>query len=128
MGKVKRATRRNVLPDPITALVFVDIDGEKFQLSFDFGALATAKAKLREAGIQLNVLRSLDFESLDADTLPAMFFAACQQFQPYLTWERARRLVNLRTGAAVIQGLVAAYVAAMAEPKQGDPLTAAPKN
>ena len=81
----KKQTRRTV-PDPTMTPVYVDIDGEQFRLSFDFGALAIAKAKLREAGIELNVLRSLDFEALDADTLPAMFFAACQQYQPELTW------------------------------------------
>jgi len=104
------------LPDGET-----EIAGEKFRLCFDFGALAEAKALLRKSGVELNVLRSLDFTALDVDTLPALFFAASHRFQPGLTWPRAQSLINMRTGARVVDDLAKAYIAAMSEPTQNPP-------
>jgi hypothetical protein len=85
-------------------------------LCFDFGALATAKAKLREQGVEINILRMIDFTALDVDTLPALFFGAAQKHQPQLTWKRAQELVTINTAGSIAVGLFAAYRAAMLEP------------
>ncbi|MDE2099255.1 MAG: hypothetical protein KGL39_18520 [Patescibacteria group bacterium] len=125
MEKKKKAQR--VIPDPTIPDVTVEIDGERFRLCFDFGALAIAKAKLRAAKVDVNILHSIDFSAADVDTIPALFFAASQKFQPDLSWEHARELVTLRTVDAIGVGLFSAYRAAMAEPAK-NPQRAAGKS
>jgi hypothetical protein len=104
--------------DPTLPETYVDIDGEKFRLCFDFAALAQAKRKLQEQGVEINILHSLNFYTLDVDTLAAIFYAAAHRFHPKMEWSKAQKLTNLRTGAAIIEGLAAAYAAAMTDPKR----------
>jgi hypothetical protein len=108
-------------PDPTLPETYVDIDGEKFRLCFDFASLAQAKRKLQEQGVEINILHSLNFYTLDVDTLAAIFYAAAHRFHPKLEWSRARDLTNLRTGAAIIEGLASAYAEAMVDPKKNPP-------
>jgi hypothetical protein len=118
MSKMKNKT---VIPDPMISEVALEIGGERFSLCFDFAALATAKAKLREYGVTINLLHALNFSEMDVDTVPALFFAATQRHQPDLSWEHAQQLVNLRTVSSIFNGLAAAYKVAVVEPKQNPP-------
>lgn len=113
---VKRRADAVPVPDPTIPDVSVEVDGERFRLCFDFRALAVAKARLRELGIEFNVLRSIDFMNIDVDTLPALFFAAAQRYQPKLTWQQAEKLVNMRTAIGIFGGLSSAYTASMLKP------------
>jgi hypothetical protein len=106
----------SVIPD-----VAVEIDGETFRLCFDMAALRLAKAQLRAAGVRINILRSLNWEDLDVDSVPELFFAAALRYQPTLTWARAIEVANLKNAAGIFGGLAAAYTAAMAEPDENPP-------
>jgi len=110
-----------VTPDPTIPDVSVEVDGETFHLCFDFSALALAKAELRKQGVEVNILRSIDFREIDVDTLPALFFAAALRYRPDLEWSRAVELVNLRTAAGIHGALASAYMAAMLEPGKNPP-------
>jgi hypothetical protein len=104
---------KSAFPDPTVPEVSVEIDGSTYRLCFDFAALAVAKAKLREAHVEINVLGALNFNAIDVDTLPALFFAATQAYHPDLSWEQARGLVSLRTAPGIFSAVRAAYIAAM---------------
>jgi hypothetical protein len=125
----KRSIARSPKFDPSIPRVTVEIDGEPFDLCFDFRALAAAKEKLRELDppVEINILRSLDFHGLDVDTLPALLYAAAFRYQPDLSWERAQELVNLRTAGAVYAALAEAYMQALSVPVDAaNPPQAAP--
>lgn len=116
----KRKPAGLVMLDPTIPDVAVRIGDEEFHLCFDFAAMATAKARLRKSGVEINLLRAIDFRALDVDTLPALFFAAAQRYHPDLDWERAQQLVSIRDAEAIALALFAAYRAAMLE-KPSDP-------
>jgi len=123
MAKLRKIRKIASLPDdPTIPEVSIEIDEKKYRLCFDFAALAKAKSKLREHGVEVNLLQSLDFRIIDVDTLPVLFYAASQHFQPNLTWEEAVRLVNVRTALGIFEGLGAAYMAAMVKPDKNPPL------
>jgi hypothetical protein len=121
MARVNR-NKVDGFPNPVIPEVSIELDGEVYKLCFDFQALAIAKAKLKEAGVEINVLRSINFADLDVDTLPAVFFAAASRCQPGLTWEQAQRTVNIRTAGSIAVGLFAAWKAAMAKPAKNPPV------
>jgi hypothetical protein len=124
MSKSQKARK---IPSPVAPEVSVEADGESYRLCFDFGALAVAKQKLKQKGIELNLLRSIDFQGLDVDTLPALFFAAAQKHQPEVSFERAQEIVNLRTAGVIAIGLFTAWKAAMVMPGK-NPRSAAREN
>lgn len=101
--------------DPMIPEVAIELGGVTLRLSFDFEALAIAKAKLKEQGVNVNILRSLDFGSLDVDSLPALLFAAAHRHQPHVSWARVRKMVTLKTAEAIVIALFEAYKAAMIE-------------
>jgi hypothetical protein len=123
----KQIRRSEIVSNPTQPDVAIEIDGEEFRLCFDFRALAIAKAKLKAAGVEVNLLRAIDFNSLDVDTLPALFFGAALRYQPELTWQRAVALVNMRTAVGIFTGLASAYASAMMEPGK-NPQPAAAKS
>lgn len=124
MRNAKKADKPVPVQNPVIDTAVIEIDGERFELCFDFGAMARVKAELREHGIRMNLLRSLDLGELDVDTLPVLFFATARARHPDLTWERAQALVTVRTAAGLIDALVQAYKVAM-EPAKADPPLAA---
>jgi hypothetical protein len=114
MAKTKAPASSNpIIPD-----VAIEIEDESYRLCFDFQALADAKGALKAQGVEINVLRSIDFSSLDVDTLPALFFAAARRYQPQLSWKRAQQIVNVRTASSIAVGLFAAWKGAMAKPSK----------
>lgn len=116
-----RPANSQQVPNPTIPDVTIEVDGRSFRLCFDFRALAIAKAKLKAAGIDFHVLRSIDFQQVDVDTLPALFFAAANKHQPDLGWEEAEGLVNIRTAIGILAGLATAYTGAMAPPDTNPP-------
>jgi hypothetical protein len=110
--------------NPTIPDVSIQADGETYRLCFDFQALATAKAELKARGVEVNVLRSINFGALDVDTLPALFYASAMRYQPDLSWERAQAIVNIRTAGNISVGLYAAWRAAMVRPSQNPPRAA----
>lgn len=118
MTKIKK---QGLLPDPTIPDVSVEVDGSSYRLCFDFEALARAKAMLRKAGVEVNILRCLDFREVDVDTLPLLFFAAAHRFQPELSYAEAQRAVSLRTAEGILSGIFAAYTAAMSKDTANPP-------
>lgn len=114
----------NVVANPTDPEIFIEIAGERFSLVFDFKALAAARSRLRQAGVVVNLLRCLDFENLDADTISPLFFAACLHNHPDLTWERARDLVTMKTAGGIANALALAYIASMREGEPNPPTAA----
>ncbi|HEY1213678.1 MAG TPA: hypothetical protein VGE93_08605 [Bryobacteraceae bacterium] len=89
------------------------IGGKTFQLVFSYGALSIASKKLRELGIRVNLLLSLNFTMLDADALPALFYAAVFLQHPEFTYAEAVTLVDVDTWEPLFVALADAYEMAL---------------
>lgn len=107
---------------PVTPL---KIDGKTYSLSFTFEGLAAARVQLRELGVRVNLLQSLNTEDMDADTLPPLLFGATRECHEELTYADIKRLVRFDTYGAIFAGLCSAYIAAMRTP-EGEPSGANP--
>ncbi len=92
------------------------VDEREFLLAFDFGALSIAKQKLKDAGIQINLLHALDFTKIDVDVLPMLFYAGACRHQPDLAWNEVPKYVRTDTLLEIYIGLLAAWKLAMAKP------------
>jgi len=108
----KSAAAPKVGPDPLLPRTPIEIDGKTYDLCFTIGALAEAKSRLRKAGVEINLLQSINFSDMDADVIPPLFFAALLPFQPEMTQEKAYALVTLQTIVPIYQALANAYLRA----------------
>lgn len=104
--------------DPTLPKVEIKLGGEIYYLVFTFKALALAAAKLREKGVHVNLLHSLDLTSLDADKVAPLLYASLITHQPDLTIDQVTELVTLRSLGAVFEGIAKAYTESLAEPTQ----------
>ena len=103
----------------------LEIDGKQYVLRFTIEGLGRAKRKLREEGVRINLLLSLNVQDMDADTLGAVLFGALQEYHSEVSYAAARRMVRFDTYGAIILALCDAYQAATrsqeTEPSEGDP-------
>jgi hypothetical protein len=114
MAEVTEITEKPEL-DPTLKPVELTLGDKTYQLLFTFEGLAIAKAKLRalKPPIEMNLLRSLDFNKLDVDTMPGVLFGALQQFQPDAEWSEIRTAITIRNSSDVYAALAEAYVNSM---------------
>jgi hypothetical protein len=107
--------------DPTLPKIPLKLGAETYYLCFTFGAIAIAQAKLREAGIKINLLHALDLSTLDAESVVPLLYAALITHAPDISLAEVEKLVTFRNLAAVYEGLAKAYLASLAEPESDDP-------
>jgi hypothetical protein len=113
---MKRRIAGNPEVDPTLPKVEITLGGKKYFLCFDFGALALAEAKLRDAGVECNLLECLDLTSLDATRIVPLLYGAVLAYQPAMAFEEVKSLVTMRNLGAIFEGIVNAYKESLAEP------------
>ena len=101
-------------PDPLLPYATAVINGKTYKVCLEIGALARAKADLRANGIKVNILFSLDFDDMDVDVIPAVFYASLREFHPEVTMEEAFALVTMKTITIIFKALAEAFQKAMA--------------
>lgn len=105
----------------------LELGGKTYQLVFTFRAIRTVKTRLRAQGIRLNLLRTINFEQIDADTLPELLSAALQTYHPELTFDDVMALITLREVMKIIAAVAQAYMESVSDPDaevksaEGDP-------
>lgn len=110
------AKKLPVSVDPTLPKVTAEVNGVKYSLCFDFGAICIA-----EEATGLNLLRALDFQNLSAGTFRALLYAALLKAQPETTLESAGALINLKTAPLLMSALGKAYTDSQAEPDEDEP-------
>ena len=108
-GKKKEVKHAFPLADDVT----LDLDGKKYRLCLGFGELREAERLLAEKGIYVNLLRSLQFDTIGVQSLPELFYAALHRYQPGLTFEDVCGLITLKSATTIFKALGRAYVVAL---------------
>ena len=111
---------KNVAIDPTLPKVPITLGAETFYLCFTFAALATAEARLRQAGITVNLLHALDLSNMDAERVVPLLYAALISYQPDITPEGVAKLVTFRNLGSIFEGVARAYGESLAEPTAED--------
>jgi hypothetical protein len=73
---------------------------------------------LRKLGVKINMLKALDFETLDATTLSSLLYAAVITHDPSFTPESAVALITFKNIGTIRESLLYAFVASLAEPEE----------
>jgi hypothetical protein len=73
-------TRKPVLPNPTQPRAPIELDGQTYNLAFDFHAICEAE---RVAGV--NLLHAIEFDGLNAQQFRGLLYAALLKFQPSTT-------------------------------------------
>jgi hypothetical protein len=102
--------------DPTLPRVEIELGGKKYFLCFTFAALAIAQKRLRDAGIDCNILHALDLSAMDITRVVPLLFAALITYKPDITYPEAEALVTLKNLGKVFEGIASAYVASLGEP------------
>ena len=106
--------------DPTLPKVEVGLGGKTYFLCFTFAALALAEAKLREVGTRVNLLHALDLTDMHAEQVVPLLFAALLTHQPDIDPVTVAGLVTFKSIPAIYTGISNAYIASLAEAKDGD--------
>ncbi|RZU39329.1 hypothetical protein [Edaphobacter modestus] len=106
--------------DPTLPQIEIKLGGETYFMCFTFGAMAIAKARLRVAGIECNLLQSLDLRNLDADQIVPLLYAALIMHQPDITPLEVAGLVTIPNLGNIFDGILKAYSASLADPSDED--------
>lgn len=73
--------------DPTVEYTEIELNGTTYKMCFDLASLAKAEAEVHRNGGDLNVLRGIDFESIDMRTDLALFACSLRRAQPDLKYE-----------------------------------------
>lgn len=104
--------------DPTLPTSSIKIGKVTYRMNFDFGALATAEAKLQAAGVECNILASIRLDSISS--VRTMFAAGLRWYHPDLAWDDACALVNWQTFPLIRPVVAYALEEALAD-KPADP-------
>jgi hypothetical protein len=96
--------------DPTLPKIPLILDGKEFYLCFTFAAMAHAQAKLRAAGIAVNLLRAL-YVDMDAETIVALLYAAMLTHQPDITPVEVEKLISIPELGRIYDAVGDAYSA-----------------
>jgi hypothetical protein len=107
---------KNPEVDPTLPKVELKLGRKTYYLCFTYGALTQAEAELRKLGVKTNMLKALDFETLDATTLSALLYAAILTHDPSITPESAAALIVFKNIGKIREALLYAFVASLADP------------
>lgn len=123
MAARKSSKAAQASPAPISPVL--GLGGKSYTLKFTYRGLAEARRLLREQGVRVNLLQSLNIEDMDADTLPALLFGALREHHAEISYTQAERMVSIKTYGAVTMALCGAYWEAMQSsetgPSEGNP-------
>ncbi len=98
--------------------VTLTIKGVTYRFFFDFNAIAAAEQLTNHS---VNLLRALEFKAMTAAQLRALLYASLLRHQPDITLEDAGGMLsNPMHTASIVQAIADAYMAACAEPEEGD--------
>jgi hypothetical protein len=115
MAKVTVA--KNPAIDPTLPKVPLKLGKETHYLCFDFAAFALAEARLRQAGVTVNLLHALDLSAMNAERVVPLLFASLVKHQPTITPEEVAKLVTFKNLGAIFEAIGKAYEASLAEPE-----------
>lgn len=110
---------KNPAIDPTLPKVTLTLGAETLYLCFTFAALATAEAKLRQAGITVNLLHALDLSNMDAERVVPLLYAALITYQPSIAPEDVAKLVTFRNLGSIFEAIAKAYGESLADPEPG---------
>jgi hypothetical protein len=110
---------KNPAVDPTLPKVPLRLGAETYYLCFDFAAFAIAEAKLREAGISVNLLHALDLSAMNAERVVPLLYAALIPHKRDITPEAVAKLVTFRNLGAIFEAIGKAYEQSLAEPEPG---------
>lgn len=113
---VKRPSVANSAADPLVQFVKLTIDGEDYQLAYDFNAIAEAQ-KLADCNLLHGILALLA-RYPDAAELRALLFTALRKAHPRITIEQAGNLIRHDTMGDIVQALRDAYDNSLPEGKK----------
>lgn len=95
--------------NPLLPKTSVEIGGTNYRLGFTFGQLALAEMKLREAGIQADMLNRI-FAERDAFTITVLFFTGLLLHHPNITYAEAVNMITFANMAKVMNAIESALV------------------
>lgn len=101
--------------DPTLPKVELKLGKKTYFLCFTYAALIQAEAELRKLGVKVNMLKALDFETLDATTLSSLLYAAILTHDPSITPEAAATLISFKNIGKIRESLLYAFVASLAD-------------
>jgi hypothetical protein len=113
-----QAIANNPEIDPTMPKVELKLADKQYFLCFTYGSLIKAEAELRKLGVKVNMLKALDFETLDATTLSAVLYAAILTHDPSITPESVSSLITFKDIGKIRESLLYAFVASLAEPEE----------
>jgi hypothetical protein len=130
MAKGKPSAAKAVQPSAT-----LDIDGEKYQLVYDYNAIAEAEVETGNGVNLLHGISALFLNTMSALQLRALFYAALKPLQPYqpatgkapasgVSLAMAGRMIRIDTVPAIMAALSEAWSLSMPEVKTTPPAVA----
>lgn len=113
-SEAKRDSKKSV--SPVSSVV---IDGTRYDMRFDFAALAQAEEQFRQEGRDVNLLVALP--ELTLSSVRVIFPCAIRSSHPKLTYEKAQALVRIDTVFSIVEKIAEAW-------KLASPEASAPQN
>ena len=99
--------------NPTVKYVPLEIEGETYQLAYDFNAIAVA-----EAECDVNLLYAIQFHNLNARQFRGLLYAALLKSKPDITIAKVSSLITAGNLDRISEALVQAWAASM--PKKAD--------
>lgn len=122
----KRRKTAQTIADPTLKTTEIAIDGVKYTLCFDLGALAEAEMHFRRNGEKVNLLAA--FPEVSLSSVLTIFPCAVHKFHPGLGFKEAQAIIEKSLPAIYAVGpfIMAAWSQSMPEPnpdevKDADP-------
>jgi hypothetical protein len=109
----------NTAADPTLAKTPIVLDGETYNLCFDYRALAEAEAAFQREGYTANLLVSLYTFTLE--NLQLVLPSALRKLHPQIGWVQAQQMVTLATAPVIANAIAEAWLAAQPKPKEEEP-------
>lgn len=102
--------------EPTVQFTDLEIDGETYQLAWDFGAIARAE-KMADCNL-LQGIAAVFGSGMNASQLRGLFYAALQRAQPKITLAEVDALIRIDTMPDIKDGLLLAWNASLPEKKR----------
>lgn len=118
MSKVKVTVAGVPGTDPVLPRTELRIGKETYYLCFTFRAIAVAQKTLRDAGIDCNLLQSLDLTNMQADRLVPLLYASLITYKPKITLDEVFAMVTFRNLGKVFEAITGAYIASLSDPDE----------
>jgi hypothetical protein len=87
----------------------IKLGKETYYLCYNFRALSLAESKLRNVGVECNILKSLDPTELDATKLATVLFAGLLAHKPNITFDEVLSLIDFKNMFTIPGKIMEAY-------------------